>query len=434
MAKINQNVQKYKDKFNKQELLLVMKILLDDGQKLREFIHLFDGVVDSRIKAKCKYSTKFIVVITFLAILDIRETWQEIADFAEDKKDFLSKFIEYPDTLPVHDTYMRVFAKINSESLEKVIVSFLSECINKVVKENIEKNPEDFDHLAIDGKVLRLSGRKYNYEDKVSNCQLMHFFDVSNQQCIKSVVISEKTNEIPIAQQILPTLDIKNKIVTSDAMNYQKKTVEVIINGKGHYVLALKGNHSEFHQDIESHFKDKLDSIKDTKDYYKMEIEKNHNQVETREFFRVDADSFYQQDDWLNLKSIVCYKKKIYHTLSGKNSCEYRYFISDLKDTKLIALAIRGHWSIENQLHYPLNAFFHEDANRTMNKVANNNFSILRKMVNSLLVLIAPMFRNGSKMRTLKSFRSNYEKNLIRLFVFLEGLDLNTLFNSDNKQ
>ena len=434
MAKINQNVQKYKDKFNKQELLLVMKILLDDGQKLREFIHLFDGVVDSRIKAKCKYSTKFIVVITFLAILDIRETWQEIADFAEDKKDFLSKFIEYPDTLPVHDTYMRVFAKINSESLEKVIVSFLSECINKVVKENIEKNPEDFDHLAIDGKVLRLSGRKYNYEDKVSNCQLMHFFDVSNQQCIKSVVISEKTNEIPIAQQILPTLDIKNKIVTADAMNYQKKTVEVIINGKGHYVLAIKGNHSEFHQDIESHFKDKLDSIKDTKDYYKMEIEKNHNQVETREFFRVDADSFYQQDDWLNLKSIVCYKKKIYHTLSGKNSCEYRYFISDLKDTKLIALAIRGHWSIENQLHYPLNAFFHEDANRTMNKVANNNFSILRKMVNSLLVLIAPMFRNGSKMRTLKSFRSNYEKNLIRLFDFLEELDLNTLFNSDIKQ
>lgn len=434
MAKINQNVQKYKDKFNKKELLLVMKILLDDGQKLREFIHLFDGVVDSRIKAKCKYSTKFIVVITFLAILDIRETWQEIADFAEDKKDFLSKFIEYPDTLPVHDTYMRVFAKINSESLEKVIVSFLSECINKVVKENIEKNPEDFDHLAIDGKALRLSGRKYNYADKVPNCQLMHFFDVSNQQCIKSVVISEKTNEIPIAQQILPTLDIKNKIVTADAMNCQKKTVEVIINGKGHYVLAIKGNHSEFHQDIESHFKDKLDSIKDTKDYYKMEIEKNHNQVETREFFRVDADPFYQQDDWLNLKSIVCYKKKIYHTLSGKNSCEYRYFISDIKDTKLIALAIRGHWSIENQLHYPLDAFFHEDANRTMNKVANNNFSILRKMVNSLLVLIAPMFRNGSKMRTLKSFRSNYEKNLIRLFVFLEGLDLNTLFNSDNKQ
>lgn len=434
MAKINQNVQKYKDRFNKKELLLVMKILLDDGQKLREFIHLFDGVVDSRIKAKCKYSTKFIVVITFLAILDIRETWQEIADFAEDKKDFLSKFIEYPDTLPVHDTYMRVFAKINSESLEKVIVSFLSECINKVVKENIEKNPEDFDHLAIDGKALRLSGRKYNYEDKVPNCQLMHFFDVSNQQCIKSVVISEKTNEIPIAQQILPTLDIKNKIVTADAMNCQKKTVEVIINGKGHYVLAIKGNHSEFHQDIESHFKDKLDPIKDTKDYYKMEIEKNHNQVETREFFRVAADSFYQQDDWLNLKSIVCYKKKIYHTLSGKNSCEYRYFISDLKDTKLIALAIRGHWSIENQLHYPLDVFFHEDANRTMNKAANNNFSILRKMVNSLLVLIAPMFRNGSKMRTLKSFRSNYEKNLIRLFVFLEGLDLNTLFKSDNKQ
>ena len=89
-------------------------------------------------------------------------------------------------------------------------------------------------------------------------------------------------------------------------------------------------------------------------------------------------------------------------------------------------LAIRGHLSIENQLHYPLDAFFFKDA--------NNNFSILRKMVNSLLVLIAPMFRNGYKMRTLKSFRINYEKNFIRLFVFLEELNLNILFNSNNKQ
>lgn len=427
MAKINYVINAYREKISSLGTLVFRDVFTDDGTRLREFINIFDNVKDSRIELKCTYSTKFIVVMVFLAFLDMRETWQEVADFAEDKRYFLEEFIEYPETLPVHDTYMRVFSKINSETLEDSIISFLKEAIKLVVEDNIEEDNEGLDVIAIDGKELKGSGRLYNSDRKVRNSQIMHFWDTSNQLCIKSVVINEKTNEIPVAQDVLATLDIKSKIITADALNCQKKTVQIIKENKGHYVLAIKGNHSGFHQDIEKYFVDKLEKIKGTKNYYKMEIEKNHNQVETREFFRIDSSSFYQEEEWNDLKSIVCYKKRIWNCITNKETYEYRYYISDLSDVETIALAIRTHWSIENQLHYTLDKFFKEDANKTMDKIANNNLSLIRKMINTLLVLIAPLFRNGSKMRTLKSFRSNYEINLLKLFKFLDGKDLHEL-------
>ena len=433
MAKINYTINKYKEKLKDYHMLFMEDKFLDNGEKLKEFINIFDNVSDSRIKLKCTYSTKFIVVITFLAFLDIRETWQEIADFAEDKRYFLEQFIEYPETLPVHDTYMRVFSKINSDTLENAIIEFLTEAIDLVVNQNITKDDEALDIMAIDGKALKGSGRLYNTDNKIQNNQIMHFWDVSNQLCVKSVVISEKTNEIPTAQQVLPTLNIKNKIITADAMNCQKETVRIIREGQAHYVLAIKGNHSEFYQDIEKHFTNKFDEIKNTNNYFKMEIEKNHHQVEVREFLLVKANSFYQGDEWKDLKSIVCHKKKLWNVHSKTESIEYRYFISDLNDVETISLAIRGHWSVENQLHYSLDKFFNEDANKTIDKIANNNLSLIRKMINTLLVLIAPMFRNGSKMRTLKSFRSNYEINLLRLFKFLDGKDLKELLLQKEK-
>lgn len=432
MAKINKTVELYKEKLKDCAGLMFQDIFTDDGTKLKQFINLFDNVTDSRMILKCKYSTKFIVVIVFLALLDMRETWQEIADFAEDKKYFLQDFIDYPQTLPVHDTYMRVFSKIHSSTLENTIIDFIKECISLVVNTNIDKDEESLDIIAIDGKELRGSGRLYNTDEKKKNVQIMHFWDVSNQLCLKSVVIDEKTNEIPTAQEILPTLDINNKIITADAMNCQKKTVDIIIKNKGHYILALKSNHSEFYNDIDKYFKENLASIKEKGDYYKMEIEKNHNQVETREFYKIKGNLFYQESEWNKLKSIVCYRKKIYKLHTKSESYEYRYYISNLDDIETISLGIRSHWSIENQLHYVLDKFFNEDANKTIDKNANNNISLIRKMINSLLILIAPLFRNGSKIRTLKSFRSNYEINLIKLFKFLDGKDLHEIL-SQNK-
>ena len=117
MAKIDKNITQFKLLMKEYDITFAENSFYDNGKKLLEFIHIFDNVADSRIPGKCIYSTKFIVLVVFLALLGNCETWQEIADFAEYRYDTLSKYIEYPETLPVHDTYMRVFSKINCKTL-----------------------------------------------------------------------------------------------------------------------------------------------------------------------------------------------------------------------------------------------------------------------------------------------------------------------------
>ena len=272
MAKIDKNITQFKLLMKEYDITFAENSFYDNGKKLLEFIHIFDNVADSRIPGKCIYSTKFIVLVVFLALLGNCETWQEIADFAEYRYDTLSKYIEYPETLPVHDTYMRVFSKINCKTLEDSIINFLIECTKNVVNDNVSHN--GFEQIAMDGKALRGSGRKYDTDEKIANQQIMHFWDVSNQLCIRSVTISEKTNEIPVAQQVLSELDIKNKIITSDALNCQKETVNVIVEGKGHYVLALKANHSSFHEDIAKYFDEHILKIMNRKYTHETYMEK----------------------------------------------------------------------------------------------------------------------------------------------------------------
>ncbi len=316
MSKINYAIKSYKQLLEKFNLLFITNTFIDDGKRLREFINLFNQVTDLRVPYKCKYSTKFIVVIAFLAIFDERETWQEIADFTNDRKETLEKYLDYPDTIPSHDTFMRVFSLINSLTLEKTVISFLKECIKLVVHNNIDETKDGLNILAIDGKQIKGSGRKYEATEAIANNQIMHFWDVSDQMCIKSVAIDEKTNEIPVAQEVLSGLDLKNKIVTADAMNTQKKTVEIIIKNKGDYVLALKANHNDFYDSANKLFSSKLDEIKkDDKNYFKMELEKNHNQVEKREFFRIDSNEFTEDTEWLRLNSVVCYKKTMFNVI-----------------------------------------------------------------------------------------------------------------------
>lgn len=161
-----------------------------------------------------------------------------------------------------------------------------------------------------------------------------------------------------------------------------------------------------------------------------MELEKNHNQVEKREFFRIDGNKFTEDEEWLSLNSVVCYKKTMFNVIKKTENIEIRYYISRLKNIELIAEAIRQHWSVENQLHWVLDSAFHEDFNSTINKKANFNFSVLRKMVITLVKLLSPLFRNASFKRTIKSFRSNYETNIVKFFKFLDGQDISKILKT----
>jgi predicted transposase YbfD/YdcC len=288
--------------------------------------------------------------------------------------------------VPSHDTFRRVFGLINPDELQRATTMFVIEEFEKL-KCVLGINEKGMRHYAIDGKEQKGTGRKYGTDQKVPNLQTLHCYDVTNAICLYSAPISEKSNEIPTAQAMLSLMQLKNCIVSFDAMNTQKDTVSVIINGGGHYVGGLKGNHPHFHNEAELYFSEKVLSVIQKKmKYFRETIEIAHNRIETRRYYMTtDIKWFANLSQWNGLKSFICYEIETEDLVSGKKTKERRCYIASITDIELCADTIRAHWGIENQLHWHLDVTFSEDDNTTMDKNAFNNLSILNKMALSLL-------------------------------------------------
>jgi predicted transposase YbfD/YdcC len=207
--------------------------------------------------------------------------------------------------------------------------------------------------------------------------------------------VGDKTNEIPVAQRILKTLDLKDAVVSLDALHTQRDTVATIIEQKGDYVLALKGNQPELYGEVKAFFTpERLKRIgAGAKNYYEFK-EKSHNRIETRRYYlSTNVSWLIQLDDWKGLKSIIYYSKHTEDINSGKITNEVYCYISSLKDVILCADVIKGHWEIENSLHWHLDVNFFEDDTEIIDRTAFQNFSLMNKMALAMLKLVAPLLK-----------------------------------------
>lgn len=286
--------------------------------------------------------------------------------------------------------------------------------------------------ICVDGKEETGTGRKYGTSETVRNLQTLHVYDATNSICLYSEPIDAKTNEIPVAQKLLKFMDLKGAIVTFDAMHTQKETIRIIADQKGDYVGGLKGNQGGLLEAVTSIFTGKtMESIKAKGDNYYETIEKAHNQVERRSFYLATAKC--GKGEWEKLKSFILYEKYTYDVVSKKEMTERRYYITSLKDAELAADAIRGHWEVENNLHWHLDYSFCEDENTTMDKNAFQNYSLINKMVLSLCKIMQPLLK-GYSIRTIrKAFSWNFEENMaLLLTTFNDSTIVNTLENAVN--
>ena len=224
-------------------------------------------------------------------------------------------------------------------------------------------------------------------------------------------------------------------MVSFDALHTQKETIKIIVEKKGDYVGALKGNQGILSTEAEACFTTEIKAkIKsERKDYYKSS-EKAHSQLEIRRFYMVKSKHrFNGIEEWRNLRHFICYEKYIYNIITGVEKTEIRYYITSLRDVELCAESIRGHWSVENKLHWHLDYSFDEDDNTTMDKNAFNNFSIINKMVLSLLKLAQPLMKSRSIRGIKKGFSWGIEESLsLILNTFDENTLKNTLENAQN--
>ena len=435
MAKINHIIAEYKE-----TLAGFTELRKTDSLPtpvIKRFVRIFTDIDDSRCQGMTVYPLEEILLTVFLAVLANASTWADIEQFGHEKLSWLRTFCPFENGTPSHDTFRRVFSLLNSAQLEKATVSFLMANIEALKYSLSAEDEDDYRLICVDGKEEKGTGRKYGTPEEVRNLQTLHVYDASSEVCLFSKPIDSKTNEIPVAQELLQSMNLKGCIVTFDALHTQKDTISIICDAGGDYVGGLKGNQSSLLADVELTFgKEYMSKLEKSASHYLKQVEKSHGKVETRQYYMTEAAfGSSKNSDWKKLKTFILLIKTTVDMTTQKECKETRYYIASLSDINLCAEAIRGHWSVENKLHWHLDYSFSEDDNSTMDKKAFTNLSLINKMCLSLCKLAQPLMGKSSLRVIRKRFSWNLEGNLsLLLNTFDEAVLRETLVNANKKK
>ena len=347
----------------------------------------FEGLPDPRMEGKISHKLIDIVMIAISAVLSGAESWTEIELFGQTKQKWLSTFLELPNGIPSHDTFREVFSRLDPAEFEMHFLMWV-----QAVTEKIKGL------IAIDGKQLRRSHDRSTGKNAI---YMVSAWANENKLVLGQQKIDEKTNEITAIPVLLDVLTLAGCIVTIDAIGCQTAIAQKIVDKDADYLLSVKKNQKTLLSDIVGVFEtaEKLDFVAVIHDYHKT-TEKAHGRLETRECWVITDPEYLSllqgKDGWVGLKSIIKVKATRHH--SEKEVC--RYYISTLdRKAKFLSDSIRGHWGIENLLHWVLDVVFREDESRVRSKHSPENFAILRHIALNLLR------REKSSKRSLKNKR-----------------------------
>jgi predicted transposase YbfD/YdcC len=334
----------------------------------------FRSLRDPRRQHRQRHRLLDIIVIALCAVIADADTWQEVEAFGRERRDWLAGFLGLPNDTPSHDTFERVFSHLDPVALQTCLLNWITA---------IGGNPK-IDHVAIDGKTLRHSGSPAR---GLAALHLVSAWATEQSLSLGQVAIDDKSNEITAIPKLLELLELKGALVTIDAMGCQKEIARAIVEKGGDYVLTVKGNQEHLRDDIEAAVLKAINDGVEGKDYLTHETEGDgHGRHEKRHYtvLLVPERGLRNKEQWEKLATIgVCYRER---TCKGVTSEETVYFIgSRVMSAKEYGQVLRGHWQIENGLHWHLDVTFGEDANRVRERTEAANFSLLRKAALSLL-------------------------------------------------
>jgi predicted transposase YbfD/YdcC len=341
------------------------------------FLNYFNDLPDVRQSGKVKYPLDEILLLCLLAVVAGAETITDIARFGRHKLAFLRRFRPFADGTPAHDHLGDILATLDPEPFERCFVAWVA-----------AQTGVPAEVVAIDGKTVRRSGSKTSKKkkDPKGPIHIVSAFAARQRLVLGQVKVGEKSNEIVAIPKLLRMLAIEGAVVTIDAMGCQRDIAQTIIDKKADYILALKGNQGTLKDDVKL-FVDEQKAVdfNDAKVSRDKTVDGDHGRIETREVTVVhDVEWLRERHDWPGLKSVVVVEST--REVAGKIDREMRLYI-----TSLVLLAnqvgpmIRGHWMIENGLHWVLDMIFRDDECRVRTDNAPANFAIIKHIAYNLM-------------------------------------------------
>jgi predicted transposase YbfD/YdcC len=315
-------------------------------------IENFSTLKDPRIERHMLHSLTDIIVLSICAMSSGSDGWEAIEDFGKEKEDWLRQYIPLKNGIPSHDCI--------AYTLRKVSPTGFRECFMRWV--DAVKTSTKGEIIAVDGKTARGS------RDRKNNRKPLHMVSAwacSNRLVLGQEATDEKSNEITAIPKLLAILELKGCIVTIDAMGCQKAIASQIIEQEADYVLGLKGNQGILHEDVKEFFTvATAESFKTVKHEYIEETDQDHGRLEIRRYWITDeVATLSTVSEWKGLKSIGMVERECW--TGEKKTIEKRFFINSIvADAKKFSQAVRGHWGVENPLHWRLDVVFGDDASR----------------------------------------------------------------------
>jgi predicted transposase YbfD/YdcC len=333
------------------------------------FVH-FSVLPDPRTDRTKKHLLIDILFIAVCTMICGGEGFTDMEEFGEAKEEWLRKYLELPHGIPSHDTFRRLFSILDPHAFGECFTMW-SQALHEATNGEV---------IALDGKTVRHSFDTFSGQPAL---HMVSAWASESGLALGQVRVDEKSNEITAIPRLLELIDVKGRIITTDAMGCQRDVAKRIVDKKGDYVFCLKGNQESLHDEVKFFFEEcQAANYNDVDHRYFETVEKDHGRIEIRRCWVVEDDAIQwleREDQWPGLKSIAAIEGE--RKIRGKTTLETRYFISSLTGSaQKVANAAREHWAIENSLHYVLDVTFNEDRSRIRKDNAPENLVVLRRI------------------------------------------------------
>ena len=337
------------------------------------FYDHFQDLADPRVERTRKHPLINIAFIAVCGVLSGANSFAAIHEFGCDRRTWIARFLDLANGIPSEDTFRRVLARLDPGAFEKCLLSWM-----QAVQDATENRL-----IAIDGKTLR---GWYNKRDGKAAIPMVSAWATENKLSLGQVVVGEKSNEIPAIPELLRLLDLSGALVTIDAMGCQKEIAAKVVDRGGDYLLAVKENQPHLYEDIDARFTEALETDFAGLEYSMARTEEpNRGRQEVRECHVIaHPEGLRDAGLWAGLAAICMVLS--HRVVAGVESIECRFYIGSFVGTAQEYLsAIRGHWGIENSLHWVLDVVFREDDSRHHAGNSGENLALLRRLAISLL-------------------------------------------------